>query len=80
MDPLLGPLADNGAPTETMILLPSPILGEGIGAYQTKIGAGNEMLFDGTYSYQFDAEGNCSARYEGRPAPTRSATWCPSSG
>ena len=62
--PLLGPLADNGAPTETMALLPgSPILDAGIGAYQTKIGFDNQMLFDGTYSYQYDADGNCTAKY-----------------
>ena len=63
-DPLLGSLANNGAPTQTMALLPgSPILDAGIGAYQTKTGPGNEMLFDGTYSYQYDADGNCIAKY-----------------
>ena len=47
-----------------MALLPgSPILDAGIGAYQTKIGPDNEMLFDGTYSYQYDADGNCTAKY-----------------
>ena len=64
-DPVLGGLANNGGPTETMALLPgSPILGDGMGVPQQGVGAGNRLLSDGTYYYTFDAAGNRTAQYE----------------
>ena len=64
-DPLLGGLANNGGPTETMALLPgSPILGDGMGVPEQGIGAGNRLLSDGTYYYTFDAAGNRTAQYQ----------------
>ena len=65
VDPDLGSLADNGAATETMALAAdSPILGAGIGANQTAVGAGNRLLFDGTYYLTYDAAGNRTAQFK----------------
>ena len=65
VDPDLGSLADNGAATETMALAAdSPILGAGIGADQTAVGAGNRLLFDGTYFLTYDAAGNRTAQFK----------------
>lgn len=44
------------------------------GGAPTSIGAGNTVLFDGTYSYQYDADGNVTARWNSSVAEAQPST------